>query len=234
MAFKLTLKDYLGMFLSKNITESKLSIAPNKKFSDIKTYVESGKFGSSLAGRVSKQVDNGYVYVYEYIMNNNTREFYRVTIQHFGEKVTMLEFHRRCAGATGWVKNSLNYFEKKVPNIPAGEKIDEKIQPMEDYSGKSLSELVNVFDKNLTAFSKNATVIKLDELIRIKEAIADKVNQKPIAERAPFNKAIANINTYLEALKMQMNSCIANPTQFVGTYLPQIQTALSELAALLG
>jgi hypothetical protein len=36
---------------------------------------------------------------------------------------------------------------------------------------------------------------------------------------------------YLDALKMQMNT--PDPTQFVGTYVPQMATSLSAIAGLL-
>ena len=234
MAFKLTLMDRISFFLSKNITEATLSISPNKKFSDVKAYIEKGKFGkAAIGGRIVKQTDSGYIYTYEYIWNNN-QNHYRVTVNHLGEKVTKVELYRRQAAAIAWTKNSLNVFEKKVADIPAGEKVSEEVIPAVDYSAKTLSELVNVFDKELSKFSKDSTLAALDELISIKEAINDKINEKPLAERGAYSKAIGNITTYLDALKMQMNSALSNPTQFVSMYVPQMQSALAELAALVG
>ena len=240
MAFEITIKDkisaIISIFNSKNLTECTLSISPNKKFSDIKEYVESGKVGTSLVGKISKQTDSGYIYEYEYIFDGKSMSHaggYRVRINHMGEKVSTLSLFMRYSAATYNTKYRLNSLEKEVPDIPEGEIVDTEVVPSEDYSTKELNELIDVFDKKLTEFGKKATLGGLEELCKIKDAMTDKVNLKPLAERAPFSKAIGNMTTYLDALKMQMGSPLANATQFVGVYLPQIQTALSELAALL-
>jgi hypothetical protein len=233
MAFKLTLKDWISFFLSKEPTEATLSISPNKKFSGVKGYIEQGKFGKTIAGRITRQTDNGYIYYYEYYMHDKSN--YRVTINHVGEKVNKIELYMRCPGALPYVKNALNQLEKNVPDIPAGESVDTTVEvaPIEDYSDKELNELVDIFDKKLNSFKKNTALKELEALDRVKNAISEKVNLKPLAERAPFNKAIGNMSTYIDALKMQMSSPLANHMQFANVYIPQIETALSELAALL-
>jgi hypothetical protein len=233
MAFKLTIKDWISFFFSKNPTDATLSISPNKKFSDVKAYVEKGKFGKTIAGRITRQTDNGFIYYYEYVENNQAK--YRVTINHAGEKIKTLELFSSRPGALAYIKNCLNQLEKTIPDIPQGETVSDAVEvvPVEDYSGKELNELVDIFDKKLNDFKKKATVPVLEDLDRIKNSMSDKVNLKPIAERAPFNKALGNITTYIEALKMQMSSSLANPTQFVAMYIPQIETSLGELATLL-
>ena len=72
----------------------------------------------------------------------------------------------------------------------------------------------------------------LNVLAEIRDAMSGIVDEKPLAERAPFKKTISMITTYIDALKMQMNSALANPTQFVNMYVPQMATSLSELAKL--
>ena len=71
----------------------------------------------------------------------------------------------------------------------------------------------------------------LNKLDKIKEAISDKINLKPLAERGKFNKPLSEISMYLEALKPQMS--LPNPAQFVGIYAPKMEAALGELASLL-
>ena len=88
-------------------------------------------------------------------------------------------------------------------------------------------------DKKLQEFSKTPGNSLFAELENIKNTISDKINEMPIAERAPFGKPLANIGTYMDAIKMQFQMNALNPTQFVGTYVSQIRSSLAELAALL-
>ena len=115
MAFKTTLKDWISIFFEKNNSESTLSLAINKKFSDVKAYIEEGKFGSSLAGKVTRQTDNGMIYHYEYDLGQG--KDYCVTVEHRGEKAVRVELYRNCPAALALTKDSLNAFEKKVPDI---------------------------------------------------------------------------------------------------------------------
>ena len=229
MAFKITLKDWINVFFAKNISESTLSIAVNKKFSDVKAYIEAGKFGSSLVGKMTRQTDNGVIYRYEYDIGQG--KSYRVTVEHRGERATKVELFKRCPAALAFSKSNLNDFEKKVADIPEDEVIVETTVPEVDYSAKDLNELVDLFDKNLNSFKKSPTLPNLNELDKIKEAISDKINLKPLAQRGKFNKPLGEISMYIEALKLQMTGPTA--TQFVGTYIPKIEAMLAELAALL-
>ena len=229
MAFKTTLKDWISIFFEKNNSESTLSITVNKKFSDVKAYIEGGKFGSSLVGKMTRQTDNGFIYRYEYDLGQG--KSYRVTVDHRGEQVTKVELYKRCPAALAISKGNLNDFEKKVADIPQGEVVPTEVKPEIDYSAKELNELVDLFDKNLNEFSKNSTIQTLNELDKIKSAISDKISLKPLAQRGKFNKPLSEISMYLEALKTQM--VLPNPTQFVGTYVPKMEAALGELAGLL-
>ena len=229
MAFKTTLKDWISIFFAKETTESTLSIAVNKKFSDVKAYIEGGKFGSSLVGKITRQTDNGFIYRYEYDLGQG--KSYRVTVDHRGERATKVELYKRCPAALALSKDSLNAFEKKVADIPAEEVVVEEVKPEVDYSAKELNELVGLFDENLKTFKKNSTAQNLNELDKIKDAISDKISIKPLAQRGSFNKPLSEISMYIEALKTQMNG--PNPTQFVGIYIPKIEAMLGELAGLL-
>ena len=222
MAFKTTLKDWISIFFEKNNSESTLSITVNKKFSDVKAYIEGGKFGSSLVGKITRQTDNGFIYRYEYDLGQG--KFYRVTVDHRGEQVTKVELYKRCPAALAISKGNLNDFEKKVADIPQGEVVPTEVKPEIDYSAKELNELVDLFDKNLNEFNKNSTIQTLNELDKIKSAISDKISLKALAQRGKFNKPLSEISMYLEALKTQM--VLPNPTQFVGTYVPKMEAAL--------
>ncbi|MBQ8291870.1 MAG: hypothetical protein IJX88_05135 [Clostridia bacterium] len=229
MAFKTTLKDWISIFFAKESTESTLSIAVNKKFSEVKAYIENGKFGSSLSGKMTRQTDNGFIYRYEYDLGQG--KYYRVTVDHRGEKATKVELFKRCPAALAISKGNLNDFEKKVADIPEDEVVVEEVKPEVDYAAKELNELVDLFDENLNVFKKNATIQNLNQLDKIKEAMSDKINLKPLAQRGNFNKPLGEISMYIEALKMQMTG--PNPMQFVGIYVPKMEAMLGELAALL-
>lgn len=229
MAFKFTLKDWISFFLAKNITEATLSIEVNKKFSDVKAYIEGGKFGSSLMGKTTRQTDNGLIYYYEYDMGQG--KSYRATVNHRGERAARVELFYRAPGALPLVKNCLNNFEKKVEDIPKDEVVSTEVKPEIDYSAKELNELVDLFDKNLMEFKKNSNMQNLNQLDSIKEAMSDKINLKPLAKRGKFNKPLSDISMYIEALKTQM--ILPNPAQFVGTYVPMMEAALGEIAGLL-
>ena len=229
MAFKLTVKDWISIFFAKQISESTLSIDVNKKFSDVKAYIEEGKFGKSLIGKMTRQTDDGFIYRYDYDLGQG--KFYRVTVTHRGERVSRVELFKRCPGALAFTKDNLNHFEKTVADIPAGEVVVEEVKPEVDYSANELNELVDLFDKNLNSFKKNPTTQNLRELDKIKEAMSDKINLKPLAQRGSFNKPLSEITMYIEALKTQMSG--PSPTQFVGMYVPKMEAMLGELAALL-
>lgn len=115
MAFKITLKDVISIFFDKNNSESTLSLDVNKKFSDVKAYIESGKFGSSLVGRVTRQTDDGFIYYYEYNLGQGKE--YSVTVEHSEGKAMRVELYKNCPSALAICKGNLNDFEKKVPNL---------------------------------------------------------------------------------------------------------------------
>ena len=241
MAFKITFIEKVGALinaLNSNAqpTEATFSFQPNSKFSDIKTYVEGLKISKSMTGKVSKQTDSGFLYVFEYIFDGKSMysKFggYRVNISHVGEKVNSLELYLRQPSAAANCKFMLNKLEEKVPQIPAGEVVSTEVPPKEDYSTKTLAELVNVFDKKLKEFKKDSTMTNLNVLAEIRDAMSGIVDEKPLAERAPFEEPLSKRTTYIDALKMQMSSPLANTTQFVSMYTPQMATSLSELAKL--
>ena len=242
MAFKITFMEKLGAFIdvfnsNARPTEATFSFTPNSRFSDVKEYVETLKISKSMAGKVTQQTDSGYMYVFEYVFDGKSMMSnaggYRVTINHIGEKVNSLQLYLRQKTAAANCKFLLNKLEEKVPKIPEGEVVSAEVIPEVNYSEKTLAELVDAFDKKLQEFKKSSSISLLNELSKIKDVMSDKVGEKPLAERAPYEKPISMMTTYIDALKMQMSSPLANPTQFVGIYVPQMSTALSELAGLL-
>ena len=215
-------------FITHKKSEITLSSDMNKKFSDVATYARENKIANSIAGKTVKNTDSGYVFTYEYNFGNDS--YYILTVKHRGENILSTELHFNIEGAAYTAKNALKKMEKALPDF-AGEPV-EKIKVV-DYSSNTLNELVDIFDKKLQEFSKNPGNASLADLDNIKNTMNDKVNEMPIAERAPFGKPLANIGMYIDALKTQFSMNALNPTQFVSTYVPQISASLAELAALL-
>ena len=231
MAFN---KDLVMWIIESFITHKKSEITVSsdmkKKFSDVAKYARENKIGKSLAGNTVKNSDNGYVFTYEYNFGGRGDAYYILTVNHRGENIISMNLNFKCEGAAYTAKDALNRMEKEIPDF-AGAPVEEiKII---DYSSNSLQELVDIFDKKIQEFSKKPDNALLLEIDNLKNTINDKVNEKPIAERAPFGKPLANMGTYIDALKMQFQMGAGNPAQFVGTYVPQISASLAELAALL-
>lgn len=237
MVFKVTFKDVMAMlietFITKKITDTTLSYQPKKKFSDVVEYIRAGKMGKSMVGRATRDTDTGYLFEYEYAGDGVrfSNGGYQVTINHIGEKIISLKVHSKTEGSSWDAKEKLNGIEKKLPDFDAGEVADVPVAPAEDYSEKTLAELVDVLDKKVKELGKNPGLATLNAVADVKNAISDKVDEKPIAERAPYSQSLTNLTMYIDALKMQMNSPLANPTQFVSTYIPQMNAAIADLAA---
>ena len=232
MAFNKDLVKWIvESFITHKKSEITISSEMKKKFSDVASYARENKIGKSLAGNTVQNTDNGYVFTYEYNFGGKGDSYYILTVNHRGENIISMTLYFKAEGAAYTAKDALKRMEKALPDFE-GAPVEEV--PVIDYSANTLEELIDIFDKKLQEFSKkpgNATLAELDTL---KNTMNDKVNEKPLAERAPFGKALANIGTYLDALKMQFKMDTANPAQFVGTYVPQISASLAELAALVG
>ena len=235
MAFN---KDKFFWFIESFITHKKsdieISSDMKKKFSDVTAYIKANNIGKSLSGKTIRDTDSGFLYEYEYNFGGKNPSYYNVLIGHRGEKIDSFKLKYHCEGAAAEAKFAIKKMQESIPDFVGEEtKMTVEKVPAIDYSANTLSELVDVFDKKLQEFSKNPSLTSLTELENIKNAMNDKVNEKPLAERANFGKSISNIAMYIEAMKMQFKMPGANPTQFVGTYVPQITASLAELQALL-
>ena len=219
----------LESFVTKKISRAKVSYQGQKKFSDVVAYIKSGKFGKDIGSRVLTDTDDGKIFRYNYDFGKGRG--FKVTIIHQGELITSMEYERDSSGAIYTIKRDLNVMDDKLPDYVPEKNAPEVVIPKVVYSKKSLKDLVNIFDKELQELSKNPTPNTLATISDVKNAINDKINEKPIAERTPFKKPLGDMSMYIEALSMQINN---GNTQFVGTYLPQIESALSELASIIG
>ncbi|MBR6737742.1 MAG: hypothetical protein IKL82_05215 [Clostridia bacterium] len=215
-------------FVTKNISRSTISYKGSKKFSDVVEYVRAKKFGTDITASVIRDTDNGMMFVYELDFGRGNGR-YTITIHHRGETITDMTYFRECRGAVLTIKSDLNKMDKELPDYEpkAEEEVVVVEVPTVDYSKKDLKKLVDIFDEKLQELESAPSSATLQEIVNIKKAISDKINKKPVAERAPYKKPLADMGMYIDALNMQFS---AGSTQFVGTYVPQIATALAELA----
>ena len=87
-------------------------------------------------------------------------------------------------------------------------------------------------DAKIQNFAKNACVNTFNEILPVKEAIEAKINAMPLANRGAFASPLSNLNMYITTLKTQFSNPMIDVKQFVGTYVPQMQTAIAEMASL--
>ena len=230
MAFNKDFVMYIIESITKKPSEITISSDMKKKFSDVAKYARENKIGKSLAGNTTINTDNGYVFTYEYDFGCGKGRSYSLTVNHRGENIISMDLNVKYEGAAYMAKDALKRMDQALPDF-AGAPVEEI--KVVDYSSNTLKELVDIFDKKLQEFSKKPGNSSLAELDNLKSTMSDKVNEKPLAERAPFSKPLSNIGMYIDALKTQFKMSPENPTQFVSTYVPQISASLSELAALL-
>ena len=118
VSFKEKFVGVIEMLTNKN-SEVTLSFKSKKKFSDVVEYIRTGKFGKSMAGRVSKDTDSGYMYQYEYFNDGHgmSKGGYKFTISHIGETINELKFYNVGPAAAWGAKSALSKLEKELPDF---------------------------------------------------------------------------------------------------------------------
>ena len=104
-------------------------------------------------------------------------------------------------------------------------------EPSIDYSSKNLSELLEILDNKVQEFGTNANKSTFAEIVPVKEAVDAIVNKIPLAQRGAYTSPLSNLGMYINTLKTQFANPMIDVSQFVGTYVPQMQSAIAELAA---
>lgn len=210
------------------------SCQTNKKFSDVAQYIREFKFlGSSLLGQTNIDTDMNSIFHFKYLSNGkDTREdYYEIKITHYGEAIQSMQITVFGAGAAYKTKEAIAIMESKLKDFDGNDEVVEPA-PAVDYSGNELPELLDIMDKKLQAFAANANTSTLDELVSVKDAIETKINAIPLAERGKFSSPMSQLNMFINTLKTQFANPMLDATQFVGTYVPQMQASLAEIAAL--
>lgn len=206
-----------------------------KKFSDVAEYVRAGKLlGKSLRGNATVDTDMGSIFNYKYLFNgiDGSAGYYEVNIQHMGDVILSMKVKCHAEGAAYVTKKQIAKMEAELKNFE-GKAEPVKQTPMVDWSAKELPEILDAFDKKISEFNSNACVATFKEMLPVKEALDAKINALPLAERGKFSSPVSNLNMYINTLKTQLANPMIDVKQFVGTYVPQMQSALAEIAALI-
>ncbi len=204
-----------------------------KKFSDVAAYVRENKLlGKSLAGRVVSDMDSGAMFQYKYSYGSRGDDgYYEVTVYHFGQVIQSMEVKLYESGAAYLVKKALATMNKELEDFDGKqENIEES--PKVDYSVNTMGELIDLLDKAISAFGATPSAATFKDISEIKEALDKKISDIPLAERAPYTKAMSNMNMFIESIRTQLNIPGYDIKNSAGTYVSQMQTSLAELAAL--
>lgn len=239
MAFNKEFITYIIEAITGKNSSYQKSFKPNKKFSDVVKMVRDFKlFETSMKGKVMKDVDTGKAFVFSYDCagGQGGAAWFDIKIVHHGEKIEYMEFDYFCGGAHHCVNKAIEKIEKTLEDYTSEDSVEatiakEPIVEKEDYSGKTLAELVDIMDKELQSFAKSADKASFETVVAVKEAIEASINEKPLAERGAFSSAISNLNMYVSAIKTQFTIPGANVSTFLGTYIPQMQQSIIEISS---
>ena len=235
MAFN---KDFI-ICIIENLTNKQstytTSYKGKKSFSDVAEYVRAGKLlGKTMRGNASIDTDIGSIFRYKYLNNgiDSTDGYYEITIQHMGNVIISMQITNQTVGAAYDTKRRIAAMEKDIKDFE-GKAEPVKQAPKIDWSAKELPEILDELDKKISEFSANACVTTFNEMLTVKEALDSKINALPLAERGKFSSAISNLTMYINTIKTQFANPMIDVKRFVGTYVPQMQSALAEIAALI-
>ena len=196
-------------------------------------YVREGKlFGKSMMGRAKIDTDtfNTFNYKYEFNGKDDSAGYYTVTIFHYGEYIESMQTKCYTSGAAHVTREQLAKMDAALETVEMKPQKTEP-KPKTDYSGKEISELVEIMDGKLQSFASKADSATFEEFVEVKEAIEAKINVLPLADRGAFSKPMSDINMIVTALRTQLSNPAIDVKQFLGTYVPQITGALAEIAA---
>ena len=208
------------------------SFTTNKKFSDVANYVREGKFMKrpDVKGQVATDRDSLTAFTYEYLYHNST-PYFKVRIEHSGEKIKRIDTTLRHSGAAWWTKEAIRKLENDLEDYDGTSQ--EASNPTQvkkiDYSEKTLSDLLEIMDTMLQEFSANASATSFSNIISVKDAMDKKINAMSLAEKSKFSAPLSNLNMYINTIKTQMSIPGISVSQFTGTYIPQMQAAISEM-----
>lgn len=123
---------------------------------------------------------------------------------------------------------------EKLPDVELVASVATVVEEEEtaiDYSSKSLSELLNLFDEKSGKFLDAPNASTFAPMKVIKAEISKQAKELPMDVRVQFTQALSQIDTYMTAIDIQVsNSAMAQQiSSFAGTYVSQIQTQILQM-----
>lgn len=226
----------IGLFQSifcKTIREATMSKEIKKDYGDLVEYMKNRVMRTLGPQQVKEDVEMGNIHRY---VKQAGGELFECNIYHMGNYATKIEVHRQSTSPVYDIKNLFETIEKKVKDyVPKASDLQQQEEEEVDYSSFDMQKLVEQLDIKVNVFKKHPDKYTFAELEKVKNAISDKVGEMPVSQRGKFSEPLSKIDMYVGTLKTQLSDPrTANLVgQFLGTYIPQIQSAISELAAAL-
>ena len=212
-----------------------LSCEIKKDYNDLIQYLRNiDPFKRTSSNIDGMDVNSGNIHTLQY---KGSQYSYRISVHHVGNCATKLEMQVFCQAPNYTIKGYFESIEKKVKDyIPAkGGTAESTRNTAADYTSFDMKALVEELDKKITALNNTPGKNALEELKAVKNAIDGKVNELPVAERAKYTKPLSDIGMYIGTLDTQLSNPVtaASAGRFIGTYVSQMQTSASQLAAAL-
>lgn len=198
----------------------------------------SSRFLQAVTGKMitNKDVCQGCNYIIERGFDdiNNSNKF-TATISFFGKVATQVRIDIQTSNPRETVDWLFKELDQAVKDCEKPAQQQAAAPVVEDYSQSSLPELLDIFDAKVKMLGAMPNMANLMVVKNVRLAIGTKIDALPLAERGKFTKATGNIDTYLGTINTQLsNPMTANMiSQFIGTYISQIQGSISEIAAAL-
>ena len=207
---------------------------PEKKFSELSAWLRK-LYRPGLVGKVIADRDVGGAWIYDYDHASSTSGW-RVSfrVRHTGDYATHMTVEYHGKGASCQAKGIIRGAEKAIKPYEKKEKAEEApavaVETV-DYKAFNINGLVEKMDVAVKEFGKAPSAATFAPIPQIKAAIEEKIDDMPLAKRAPFTKAMADMGLYVQAITTQLSMPMVDVSAFAGTYVPQMKAAIAAMAA---
>ena len=236
-AFKGITDKYEGTIkCSKKLDETLEFIKKTWPDKQAKSLYRAGKF------RVAKDVNwNTWHEIELQVQAQNpvTKEVLKVVetiifrIQYYQNVVNQITLDMRAVAS----KTTFDEFEKAlaeladVPPAAAPAPVKEEVI---DFSDKSMAEALGEFENAVTSFGESADAATFAKVKSVRNAVNDKIKALDPKEKAAFMSAMAKIDTFVNAINMQMSNpaMASSVATFAGTYVSQMLAEIAQMQAM--
>lgn len=225
-------------FLGKGGTRYTIDWTPEKKYSDLTALIRKRYHNDTLGGRVSTDNEGSQGLEYEYTRRVGNAPSWTIhfLVSRVGDYATRVQVEYMGPGAAYNAKQFILDADKRLETVERPAQ-DEKAAPAEptvpevDYSAMDMGALVSEMSTAVREFGKAPSGATFAPIPKIKDAIEEKIDGMPAAKAAVFNKAMADMGLYVQAISVQLSTPMVNIATFAGTYVAQMKAAVSAMAA---